>query len=1031
IRLSDGLPQPSTGFYFGGGEWFAVTRPAQPTGRAGNIIGASNVAGSDIQISTAEPHNLGSAGQIVTVTLAHLRGNVAANGTHRVEILGNSLFRLVGVKPTGDFDPTVRGAIFYEAMEMDFRSKSNRLISGNRVTANLGEGLEVIVTPGIVFNANVIRNRFAANAGLGMEVLALSGGVGIKLGSDLQDVFGNSLDRNVFDRNTGAGLAIILNDSAIGSYDVRGNQFLGTLDDEDGDTPYQGDGMYVSLEGTNPGVAATSILSNSIVVGNSFGVDNLGNEGRGLFLRMQEDTLVDVVQVSNNQFVGNGKDQGSIRARLGEDINATAVNFSLVSNFSLPNRTPFVITIGTERMLVNSVDGNRVTVIRGFDNTIAVPHALGDFIVADNDNRDGDGFHFFRRDDSELRQLKVEKNTFSNNAGDGFELYMQNTGFAGVVGTDRLDLATFNENVLTNNGQFGLRIQALTDVRMEFTEFSNNVIDFNGSRGKDGSVLDGSHPAANNTAGGIGVFGLQQVEVHFPLHQNQVTNNIGDGVFFGFFSGAPSAFDVLTTRGVWSANDFSNNTRFGVRRDIGGFDKFTWVNNKFNDNGVSSLVRGTPTTPGGISATDTQIVIANGRLFPAGGFDVRVDGEEMTVTNITVDSITSVAVLTVIRGANATYAAPHNLNSILFPLTGGGARVIGAEDTDILAISNEFLRNAGDGLRLGQGTKAVLGDGTIDGRNFFDNNLRDGLKITDGTSATMADLNQSRSVSAVANTFVGNGDDGVDFEAADTHLTLHHSAFFRNRADGVEFRNIGSALPSSLDIRDSRFSFNGFEPDASKLAQLWGGRGIDVLQAGSGLTRVTILNNEVESNSQEGIYVVNSASNDQPQFLSSDTLSQTGSVAATPTIELRLRENVIKSNGNAAVIPAISTNVAQPDTQTRFSPGATGVGSVDGNPVVAPDPTRPGTLGGLVIRVGTADSDGGIGTFGGGGVTPASLNLGDIPATQLTGSKVKAEVLDNEFDGNFGAEVYFDAFTSTVRPQTTWIAFNVGDSPNA
>jgi hypothetical protein len=68
-----------------------------------------------------------------------------------------------------------------------------------------------------------------------------------------------------------------------------------------------------------------------------------------------------------------------------------------------------------------------------------------------------------------------------------------------------------------------------------------------------------------------------------------------------------------------------------------------------------------------------------------------------------------------------------------------------------------------------------------------------------------------------------------------------------------------------------------------------------------------------------------------------------------------------------------------------------------------------------VIRVGNTDSVSNIDT------ALTSLELGM--------SGVDAEVWANEFDGNYGAEVYFDSFVSQMPPQTTG-NFDVADDPD-
>jgi hypothetical protein len=161
-------------------------------------------------------------------------------------------------------------------------------------------------------------------------------------------------------------------------------------------------------------------------------------------------------------------------------------------------------------------------------------------------------------------------------------------------------------------------------------------------------------------------------------------------------------------------------------------------------------------------------------------------------------------------------------------------------------------------------------------------------------------------------------------------------------------------------------------------------------------TTFVITNNLINSNGGEGIYVVNTASTTQDQSQPTPTanryddpthgMAADGSVSGNtllvepeldlfegaPSLRLTVDNNVIMSNGQ--LVPA----------------------EVEGT--------------GLVIRVGTAD----------GGTDP--FNTGEFASDGnglFTAAGVIATVTNNVFGGNFGAEVYFESFTSTVTPIAT------------
>lgn len=844
-----------TDIYEGGGTWFVAKA-------AGNIISATN-DDNDIVITTAAPHGLSNPtdGSDLILNVQGIRGNLAANGTHRIEVLTASTFRLIGVKGSGDFDNThpdfgvVPGAVWWQGYRVDMGFTDGFAFADNVLTSNQEGGVQTDLAQGTAMDARIVRNVFQSNMSFGWRTTTRAGEFSHFFGSD------DAADANIFDRNVGSGIALNVLDTGQGSYEIRKNQFLATQD-LFGNSVFNGDGVNVRMEGSQGDSEATASLNISVIDGNTFGVDNLGNEGNGVSFHMQERTAIDSLHITNNTFLNNGLD----------------------------------------------------------------------------------GFKFFRRDDAELNGVFVEKNTFENHGSDGIDFFAQNTT------RDLLDFVV-NENEITNNDEYGLRIAVAADARIQ-ANLDNNTIDFNGQRANG----NGEHPNDNlgnrGTAGGIGLRGFQQVEVLMDLNNNRIRNNFGDG----FHTDAPLVIDSMRVSGVWTDNTITNNMLSGFRQDGVAFSNFVWLDNTFENNGED------------------------------------------------------------------------------------GARIINGDDIDILGMRNTFVSNFQNGLHLGRAINAVFGDGTIANQNIFDSNGEDGFKVTQSNGAYLANRGRGRYIDLALNRFNLNGDDGIDVgedpnhfrqtgpgagtgnvlhgdeEVTNTHVTVTDAIIFRNGGDGVEYLGEGIGF-SSLTVRDSRITRNGK-------------RGIDILNAVGENTNVTLIDNTVASNYLSGIYIVNTTSSTQRQDSEKDDLVADGDFTnVIPELELRIRENTIQSNGNAdpGTVSTVTlagqnplnsnTNViGLPVTSRQEMNNSVGLASL------IPDHTI-GTLGGLVIRVGTSDSIGAL------EASAPSIELTNY-ATGSTRGGVRAEVVNNAFDGNFGSEVFFDSFTSTIIPPLTQNNWNTSDNPS-
>ena len=151
--------------------------------------------------------------------------------------------------------------------------------------------------------------------------------------------------------------------------------------------------------------------------------------------------------------------------------------------------------------------------------------------------------------------------------------------------------------------------------------------------------------------------------------------------------------------------------------------------------------------------------------------------------------------------------------------------------------------------------------------------------------------------------------------------------------------------------------------------------------------------------------MVNSAAPAQLQRDSSDVLEATVTPAGGH-IELRVQDNLIESNGNASSTSRVAIEESAGNNDRTGVPinGTIRNGELVSDWLPATEQI-PGTLGGLVIRVGTVDSPGALITAFTGG--------------ELGQNGIDAEVWKNSFDGNFGADLYFDNFVSGYAPWTT------------
>ncbi len=133
-----------------------------------------------------------------------------------------------------------------------------------------------------------------------------------------------------------------------------------------------------------------------------------------------------------------------------------------------------------------------------------------------------DGFNFTRSADAYLNSLVVEKNRSTNNRGDGFDIFSKNTI------KDEQDFF-INENIIDNNGQYGVRMDLQADVRA-FVEFDRNSVTENGSLGANtGFHPEDGVPGSFQSAGGVGIKVFEEIGLRWTMTDTHIDRNIGDG----------------------------------------------------------------------------------------------------------------------------------------------------------------------------------------------------------------------------------------------------------------------------------------------------------------------------------------------------------------------------------------------------------------------------------------------------------------------------------------------------------------------
>lgn len=406
-----------------------------------------------------------------------------------------------------------------------------RGIRNNSITGNFGAGIEVDLEMFTSFYGEIVGNTISSNQTQGINLVAADPTI-------LKSVdFSLTVDGNTMNANRGAGVAVTMQDTAAGDVTITNNTITGSVDDGSSATPYAGDAIYVDLIGTDVSFEAFNQLRDLTIDGNYLGTNangsgGLGNAGNGIGIHIEESTIIDRTEISNNVIANN----------LGDGVNFHREDDARVG------RAVIDPIVGEERAVLihnNTITTNSdgIDILAQNGNLTTTDFEIKDNIVSTN-RRDGVSLH--AEADATIYADLINNEITLNNLN-GIESTTRTTSTS-YFGTDRRDVSgTWIQNTVSNNGNHGIRISGrignrnmlfigLDGVDPITGEDRGNVIEGNARDGIQiaanqdrivGNVKIANNSVLSNSTGGIELTGEG---LNSSLDNNLIAFNTGKGV---------------------------------------------------------------------------------------------------------------------------------------------------------------------------------------------------------------------------------------------------------------------------------------------------------------------------------------------------------------------------------------------------------------------------------------------------------------------------------------------------------------------
>ena len=752
-------------------------------------------------------------------------------------------------------------------------------------------------------------------------------------------------------------------------------------------------------------------------------VATTGNLGQSSF----SSNGADGIQFSlNNTDLSNLNVSGTIIQSNGVSQTGHGIEFT-GSGGAVANSTLDNITLVNNTISLNTGNGVRLVNPQTVNSTI-------DMIIDQNSisQNTGAGLNLSLVAGQQDLRASISSNTINQNGVNTVDPLLNAAGINIQLADNANYLGGFDSNTINGNGTQGVNFQMGVNGQIT-SNFTDNVINGNLSDGiriglNTGGHFEGAQFYGNQIGtaaernGGMGVRLVVPDQASFNWNlgdstrdANQISGNTDAGVGILMTAASTGVLNVVNSEFSNTVNGADQNFNGdGLRTFQQGSSTLTGsiVQSSFTNNvgsGAQMTVTGNNL---GVFASLNNFVVggateALGNSFNNNGangleFSRTADGQinNMTIQNNEFRGNTQngLAVLAANEFRADTYTINSNdfigntLNGVLFDeradanilanmdgntITNNGTNGIQLieqvnNSSDLRGLSGVWTRNliannAQDGIALNGatgnfllGTTLTIGDLTDTSLgNIITLNQQNGIEVTGAGSLTIGS-NEITLNGTLANLNTAAENAGIKMDVAPfSQITVANNLIDNNFGDGVQYQ-ISTGFNGGTGI----VSILGNEITNNH------GRGINLINRTNNDTTATISNNYVAANRLEGVYIVNTASGTQAIWAPSTTpLVADGSVFTRPTLNLTMDSNTIIGNG--------------------LNSGLSGTG--------------------LIIRVGT--SDGGFGpTFAGGF---ASDGFGGVVAR-----------VDNNFlGGNFGDDVLFNSFVSTVTPVTsagTW-----------
>lgn len=659
-------------------------------------------------------------------------------------------------------------------------------LSVNRVLAGNG-GIVIDVTDSVTngtFIGNSLIGSPANNStgGLGFSLTATNGTFDVSIGGP------NVTDRNTIQSNRGAGIAVIAQNAAVGTFRIENNLITGTVDDANVATPFSGQGIYVGTRNFGTLTPATAILNNPAILNNVIGDatnSTLGNAGGGILVEVGQQTTLNGMTIDSNLISRNGPNApGAFVANTNNVVNGVTfvrTTDAVIDNVVLTNNTITNNTFdgvylhafgGALDVLDFTLRGNTISnnAFDGLNLRTEADAQLSTTLTGNSISNNGFNGIVMTSFEAAATDLETQtgvwtKNIISGNAAHGIDISTISGTSTNplIIGQNGVDLADGLSlgNTITNNGMGGIQVNGAGDL-----EINNNMINGNGAAptALGFTDTDGTGGIDVNLVGGVG-------ELRARVTNNVIADNTGTGLEVVTTSGQVGSFTIL-------GNLINRNTQRGI-------DLLNRANGDLNAQiGDGTLAGGNAVTNNGLegiyivntaSATQSQTgnaLVADGSIFV----------EPNMVLDIRRNSIT---------GNNNNGTFPGGGLVLRVGTSNSGGFDIGAGDTTGTPFFN-------DGNSVGTNS-GISGNGRVNARitdNVFSGQLGDDVRIETFVSTV--------NPVASAGTWSATVFNVTAFER--DPLARVNLSFFGNTGDSISVNNANAAYTNAEGTFKSRLN---------------------------------------------------------------------------------------------------------------------------------------------------------------------------------------------------------------------------------